>query len=266
MAADNNNQNLEFNHYPTFTQYPEGLTPTEALAHYAVSDRSQPWVRAMMISSLDGAASVAERSGGLGDQDDQLVFTTTRAVADAVVVGAGTVRVEGYDGIPLPQWALDWRKAQGLSPQPRLVILSRSGVLPWQQLDRAQQPPLVVVQRGGDQGLGEGQEGASGAVEKLEVPDITDLASIMAELRARGYAQIVLEGGPTVLASAHRSGVIDELCLSLSPLMVGGPGPRIVNERVVDGDMVRKFESREIIAGTSILFLRYWAIRDTIDQ
>lgn len=233
-----------------FHHYPQGLRPEDTLHHYAPSDRLTAWFRAMMITSLDGAATLSGRSGGLGDSDDQLIFTTTRAVADAIVVGAGTVRAEGYDGARLPQWATQWRQDHNLPERPALVILSRSGNIPWEQF---QAGPIIIV----SQTPGQIPPSASGVVTGWHtIADITDFTQITKLLHSLGYLQLVAEGGPTVLASAHRSGVIDELCLSLSPHIVGGQSKRILQDQL-PGEVVVEYELQQILLGKKVLFLRY---------
>ena len=87
---------------------------------------ARPWLRMNFIASLDGAATRDGRSGGLGDAADRRVFDLLRRLADAVIVGAGTVRDEGYGGLRLDPGAVSWREAHGLARQPTFCLLYTS--------------------------------------------------------------------------------------------------------------------------------------------
>src|SRR5687767_11523842 len=93
------------------------LSDDELLAAYPRGNG--PLLRVNMITSLDGAATLEGRSGPLGSPADQDLMKRLRMQADVVVVGAGTVRVEGYGATLLDAEAQAWRVAQGLTPHPR---------------------------------------------------------------------------------------------------------------------------------------------------
>ena len=98
---------------------------------YGLDDRAVPRVRVNFISSIDGAATHDGVSGGLNNAADKQVFDTLRMLSDVVVVGAGTVRAEGYGDIHLPPDAVAWRLAAGLSAQPAIAIVSSGlGIAP----------------------------------------------------------------------------------------------------------------------------------------
>src|SRR5690554_8188229 len=94
----------------------DALSDDELLKLYSVADRGQPWLRANFISSVDGAATHDGLSAGLGSPADRRVFDLLRRLADVIVVGAGTVRAEGYEGLRLDDEAVGWRVGNGLSP------------------------------------------------------------------------------------------------------------------------------------------------------
>src|SRR5699024_10168677 len=94
------------------------------LATYQVPDRSRPYLRANVIASLDGAATYQGLSGGLNGPAYKQVFELLRRLADVVIVGAGTVRAEGYGGMRLEEVDVAWRRAQGLSDHPVFAIVS----------------------------------------------------------------------------------------------------------------------------------------------
>lgn len=162
-----------------------------AAAYAQPAVRGRAHVRANMISSLDGSATAAGRSGGLGGDGDRRVFRALRAAADVVLVGAATVREEQY----------------GTPEHPALAIVTRGTV---ERTDRLYPPggpePIVYSGRG----------------------ETVDLRGVIDDLYARGHRRILAEGGPGVLGALLADGLIDELCLTVAPMLVGGDGSRIV--------------------------------------
>lgn len=154
----------------------------ELTAAYAPTDRSVPMVRLNMISSLDGAATIAGRAAGLGGPADQAMMNRLRMLADVILVGANTVRIEGYQGELIDDDAKTWRAHHGLSPRPRLEVASRTG---------------------------------------------PDLAQMLREFRAQGLTQILCEGGPHIFGALAAADAVDELCLTIGPLLAGPGAGRI---------------------------------------
>lgn len=182
------------------------------------------WVRVTMVSSLDGSATAADgRSGGLGDAADRAVFTVLRSLADVVLVGSGTARAEGYGPPQLPGWAVDRRRGEGRPDAPRMAVVTRSGRIPG---DLAVDPgTLVVTCAAGPVAdlrdrLGRERVLVAGD-EQVDPGTAVDL------LVGAGLRRVLLEGGPGLLGRCAAAGRVDELCLTLSPLLVGGDGPRI---------------------------------------
>lgn len=180
-----------------------------------------PWVLANMVSTLDGRASLKGRSGKLGGPLDRVMFQAIRAVADVVLVGAQTARTERYGPIQLPEPFQEARRRQGRAPLPNLAILSGSLDLP-EDTGLFDSPERVYVltstsapaeRRHDLERLGVNIEMLPGdrnaAVEALEV------------LQRLGADTILTEGGPTVLGTLMASGLVDELCLTLAPRLVG---------------------------------------------
>ena len=195
---------------------------------YALPDRTAARVRMNFVASADGAATIEGRSGGLGDATDHMLMQLLRAMADVVMVGAGTVRTEGYGGTRLAEQEQDWRVAHGLSPQPRLAIVSRElGIGPQHPFfaDAVARPIVVTC--------------ASTPRERRalldEVADVyvcgtnaVDLREAVDRLAADGVSQILCEGGPHLFGSLVTADLVDELCLTVSPRLVGGPAGRIL--------------------------------------
>jgi riboflavin biosynthesis pyrimidine reductase len=186
-------------------------------------------VRANMVSTLDGAATGADRmSGSINNAADHRVFDVLRAVADVVLIGAGTARAEGYADVRVPESLLAGRRARRQSDTPELAVMSATGTLPDGLLDSdppplvlttSARPDLVALQRriGSERVLVVG-DGAS-----------VDVAQALDVLAARGLRRVLTEGGPHLVGELARAGLLDELCLTWSPLVVAGPAPRIID-------------------------------------
>ncbi|MFC5748795.1 dihydrofolate reductase family protein [Actinomadura rugatobispora] len=187
------------------------------------------WVRANMIASVDGAATLEGRSGGLGGAADRHLFSVLRGLADAIVVGAGTVRAEGY-GPPRPAPAWGSLRA-GRSTTPALVIVSRSLDLDFGApafTEAAPDAPTVVLTAEDAD-----PDRLRAARDRAEVitagRDRVDFPAAFARLAAAGRPRLLCEGGPAVLAQVTAAGALDELCLTLSPVLGAGPAPRVLD-------------------------------------
>ena len=236
---------------------PEQATDQDLLDWYGELPRSGPWVRFNFVASLDGAATYEGRSGTLGDEVDQRVFLLLRRLADVLVVGAGTIRAEGYGGELLSAESQAWRTARGLSPHPPVAVVSASLNLDPDSefFTAAPVRPIVLT------------SAASPATRRraLEpVADVVDAGTARVEpalmvqaLAARGYRQLHSEGGPTLFGSFQAAGLVDELCLTLSPLLAGGIGKRISDH--VPGQSLQRLELRQVLESDSMLLLRYTA-------
>jgi riboflavin biosynthesis pyrimidine reductase len=210
-----------------------------------------PVVRANFIASADGAASVDGLSGGLHGPGDKEIFDTLRMLCDALIVGSGTVMAENYDALRLTEPARAWRIGHGLPEFPLMVIVSRSLDLDLDQLvfTDAPIPPIVVTTRSAPVAKLEGR------AEALRVgEDEIDLAAMVKTLNARGATQLLCEGGPRLFSSMIAADLITELCLTVSPLLVGG-GPG----RIAAGPpgLPRPMSLRHALSLQDMLFLRY---------
>ncbi|MHA7241086.1 pyrimidine reductase family protein [Arthrobacter sp. TMS1-12-1] len=194
---------------------------------YAYPATDRPYVRFNFIAAADGAATSGGFSAGLGNDGDQRIFAVLRRLADVVLVGAGTIRAEGYGGELVDCDARSWRSAHGLAAHPAVAVISGSLALdPVSDFfRRAPVRPVVLTSAGAP---------ADRRAALEEVADVVDCGAdtveaptALAELGRRGLLRVLCEGGPAVLGDFTRSGAVDELCLSVSPLLVGGDGPRI---------------------------------------
>jgi riboflavin biosynthesis pyrimidine reductase len=210
------------------------------------------WVRANMVSSLDGSAVQDGRSGGLSGGADKAVFATLRGLCDVVLVGAGTARTEGYRA---PRAKDEWaalRSGLGQRPAPVLAVVSRGlGLDPASDLFSGDERTVVVTSGSSD------ERARARLAEVADVvvagDDEVDPAAAVAALAARGLPRVLCEGGPSLLADVVRAGVLDELCLSLAPKVVAGSGTR--NVRGPDVDVA--FEPAHLLEEGGSLFARY---------
>jgi riboflavin biosynthesis pyrimidine reductase len=211
----------------------------------------EPTLRVNFIASLDGAVTVDGLSGGLHGPGDKEVFDSLRMVCDALIVAAGTVRRENYDALRLTEPARAWRRAHGLAEFPLMVIVSGSLDLDPDQLIFADAPvrPIVVTHRAAPRGR------VTGFADVLTVGDESvDLAAAVAELRARGATQLLCEGGPHLLGALTAADLVDEVCLTVSPLLVGGGPGRIAAGA---SGLPRRMSLRHALSLEDMLFLRY---------
>jgi riboflavin biosynthesis pyrimidine reductase len=190
-----------------------------------------------MVATLDGAVAGADGlSGSISSPADRAVFPVLRGLADVVLVGAGTVAAERYaDPEPKERFA-EARAALGQAPAPALAVVTASGRLPDRllagpgRLARTGRWRLVVLttaSAGTDRLAALRDRLGDDAV--VVAGDVTvDPTRALAELVSRGLPRVLCEGGPTLLAAVVAAGCLDELCLTTSPLLAGGPSGRLL--------------------------------------
>ena len=195
-------------------------TPADAvsgldLGSHARPDR--PYLVLNMVASLDGKATIEGKTRKLGAEADRLLFHHLRTQADALMVGAGTIRTERYGrAVKSPELRAK-REEEGLHPDLLTVIVSGRLNLP-PDLPVLQDPESrVIIATGADHEL----DGTRAQIDYLRTGD--DLPLLLARLRAeRAVRSVLCEGGPTLNSYLFAAGAVDELFLSLSPKLVGG--------------------------------------------
>ncbi|MDO9396686.1 MAG: pyrimidine reductase family protein [Herbiconiux sp.] len=208
--------------------HPSGaLALPEVRSLYTPADRSVPCLRVNFVQSLDGSATVDGLSGSLGGPADKLVFDTLRGVADVVLAGAGTVRAEGYGALTTPPAHVAWRRAAGLPEHPVMALVSgRLDLDPESALfAAAPRRPLVFT-------TAQAPSDARRRLERVATvidagTDSVEPEAVMRELVARGLPQVLCEGGPSLFGDFIAADGVDEFCLTMSPVLEGGSGPRI---------------------------------------
>jgi riboflavin biosynthesis pyrimidine reductase len=185
----------------------------------------RPWLRANMISSVDGASALSGRSGGLGGPADRMVFTVLRSLADVILVGAGTVRAEHYGPVP-PDGVWAGLRA-GKAPTPPIAVVSNSLDLDGCPRLLGSSPPTILITT------------ATAPIDRVAAldgrariiragHDQVNVGEAVTALADLGYRQIVAEGGPKLLGQLAEAGLVDELCLTISPVLAGGTAGRVV--------------------------------------
>jgi riboflavin biosynthesis pyrimidine reductase len=217
--------------------YPGGSAIADAAlaALYAYPDLGPPparWLRANMVASLDGAATVDGRSAGLSNEADQQVFAMLRAHADVILVGAGTARAEGYAPVRPESEGLRWAWLRdGRTPSAPIAVVTRELDLDLDSALIADTFPhartIIITTESAMPG-----RRAAAAARNAEVivagEASVDLKAAVDALAERGHQRISCEGGPHLLGQLADAGLLDELCFTLGPLMAGPGADRIV--------------------------------------
>ncbi|MBA2347610.1 MAG: dihydrofolate reductase family protein [Solirubrobacterales bacterium] len=198
------------------------VSAEEAVAALGLSEGGRPGlprVVAIMVASIDGRATVDERSGGLGHPEDRALLRGLRAAADCVLVGTGTIAAEKYANL-LDADQREARQAAGRTPHPILATLSRRGEFPWEVpvLGEEGVPKQLYSER-------EVELPANATETSLHVSD-GGLRGALEHLHGeRGVLSVACEGGPGVLRALLADDLVDDLLLTLAPLVVAGDGP-----------------------------------------
>ncbi|MGA6153121.1 pyrimidine reductase family protein [Stenotrophomonas sp. NPDC087984] len=220
---------------------------------------SGAFLRANMVSSLDGAAHHDGRSKPLSSDADMRIFGVLRGLADAVVVGAETVRLEGYRPARAREAFAERRAALGQGPAPAIAVVSASLDLDFSMpLFTEPLVPTIVI------------TGAAAAAERIERARAAgaevvfagagpsgrvDAAAVVTALAELGHTRLLTEGGPTLLAQFAAAGVLDELCLAVAPLVTAGAAKRIMDGAELGEP--EQFTLDSVLEEAGFLFTRY---------
>jgi riboflavin biosynthesis pyrimidine reductase len=216
---------------------------------------SRPAVRLNMVASVDGRTSVRGSSGALGGQGDHRVFLVLRALADVILVAAGTVRSENYGPARLPSTAQDARRRRGQTPEPAIAVVSRSCQLDWQSrffTDATSRPLVITAAKAPSASL----EVAAGVADVVVAGSTTvELPRALDALAQRGARSVLAEGGPTLNGYLAGAGLLDELCLTLSPHLVGSDVATILGPATLRAP--EELCLRSVCEEDNFLFLRF---------
>jgi riboflavin biosynthesis pyrimidine reductase len=228
------------------------LDPVALQRLYAAHFPAAGMVRANMVTSLDGRVTTQGRSAGLSSKGDKDVFAVLRSLADVIVVGAGTFRAEVYGPATIRPELRTHRRDHGQELDPPIAIVTRA--LAFDDLSMLEHERMLVVTC-----RAAGQHRLSEVGERCEVivagEDEVDLADALAQLADRGLRQVLCEGGPSLLGALAQHQLIDELCLTLAPLIAGGDGPGLMTAAPPTFDA--RYELIHVLEDDGFLLGRY---------
>jgi riboflavin biosynthesis pyrimidine reductase len=225
---------------------------TADLAKAYAYPAQEPWLRANMVSSADGAATRGGLTEGLGGPADRRLLSILRALADVVIVGGATVRAEGYGPVRPREWWGDLRK--GRTPAPPLAIISRSLDFDFNApvFTEALVPTIVVTCPSAP------AERVRACEKRAEViitgGELADAGAALDALTERGLVRQLTEGGPRLLAEFASAGRLDELCLTISPQVTAGDAARVLNGPAMEPMPLRL---GHVLEDDGFVFLRY---------
>lgn len=247
---------------------PPGATGEEVLSLYRDANRpapaDRPWVLANFVAGLDGSIALEGRVGSLTSAADKVVFRLLRELADVVMVGAGTVRAERYGPVVLDDAARERRTDRGLSPVPPVAVVTASlqldltGRLFTQSTAR----PLVITVEDTDPVARRAVEQVADVIVAGETA--VEPSRALQALAERGMEVVTCEGGPSLTTLLLGADMLDELCLTLTPL-VGGDPLRVVAD-APRLPLLRLELAHAVAGGRDELFLRYVSPRPEHDD
>lgn len=212
------------------------------------------WVLANMVGGLDGSAAIGGRVGELSEGVDAELFRSLRSVADVVLVGAETVRREGYGPVRLDGDRQRERHERGAGPVPPIAVVTRSIDLDWDSAlftEAAAGTIAVTCEAAGTEAIERAREHATVLVAGEASVDLGEALRQLAEL---GLHVVLCEGGPTLLGRVAADGLLDEFCLTIAPVMGGDPLPVAITPPGAD---TTGFALRHIAVDRDTLLLRY---------
>jgi riboflavin-specific deaminase-like protein len=239
--------------------YPERrqVSADQAVSGLRLSEQAsaeRPYLVLNMVSTVDGKATIEGRTRELGNEADRELFHHLRTQVDAVMVGAGTVRVERYGRIVRDPDLREKRRREGLEPDPLAVIVSGRLDLPVDLplLQDSDSRVLIATAATGELGATKARVGYA-----RDEGGRVDLRRLLELLRVEhGVRSILCEGGPMLNAGLLRDGLVDELFLALAAKLTGGVGaPTIVTGGPLPEPV--QLEPIWLLEGGGDLFLRY---------
>ena len=194
-----------------------------------------PWVVINMITAADGATTVGGRSGELGGPADKKVFAAIRSVADVILVGAGTVRAENYGPPSVPARLAIVSAKLDLAPDARVFSIGYR--------------PIIVTTEDAD-------TTRRAALENVADVIIAGTGRVDPRAALRNFSGVVVcEGGPSLNGQLIADGLVDELCLSVAPLLASGESARIAHGPAPKSPV--RMHLNRILEEDEILFFRY---------
>ncbi|MFF0149086.1 riboflavin biosynthesis pyrimidine reductase [Amycolatopsis sulphurea] len=257
---------------------PRELTEADVEQLYAYPE-GERWLAVNFVSSADGGITVQGRSRGLSTPADRVVYRLGSDLADVVLLGAGTAVAEEFDGIHPDEQTAERRRRHGLSPVPPIAVVSTGRSLPPDApvLTRPLVPTIVLTGAATDPDLRAAwtEAGAEVIVAGAGEPELhaaadrqtsvteprpparagdVDLTAALAALAAQGLRRIDCEGGPHLFAALLAAGLVDELRLTLSPMLVAGDAARVAMGVPIEP---KHLDLQSMLIEDSTVLLRY---------
>ncbi|MDS1268869.1 dihydrofolate reductase family protein [Lipingzhangella sp. LS1_29] len=259
---------------PTFRQLlPAATDEVDLGAIYAYPEEpDRPWLRANMVASADGCAVDSRGSSrGLSSAADRTVLALLRGLSDVILVGAGTARAEAYRPVRArPTWE---PLRRGRPATPRIAVVSRTLNLHTELLDApddartlvfttsraaphrirsvAERAEVVVLDT-------DGTTGAHSADDTVTSGESVPIPGVVSALAERGLYRVLCEGGPHLLGEVTSSGLLDELCLTLSPVLCGPGALRVIAGDTPSGTPAPQgLDLAHLLTADGTLFARY---------
>lgn len=232
------------------------VSPEEAYDELDLGDRSdqrRPYVIVNMVETIDGQARIGQNTRELGSDSDQQLFVKLREQVDCVMAGARTIALEHYKGPAMKDETRDRREARGLRRRPLFVTATRSGDLPVAE-PVFQDPESEIVVFSEAELVLDDVRARLTQVRELEPRRMLEVLYDRFEART-----LLLEGGPHINATFFASELVDELFVTLAPIVTGADDPF----SIVAGALPERleFELASVLLDGSELFLRYRAGR-----
>jgi 5-amino-6-(5-phosphoribosylamino)uracil reductase len=197
-----------------------------------------PWIRVNFVAGIDGAVSQDGVSGGLGTPADKAVFGELRSLADAVLVGSGTVTAENYGGVEVSDAVRAARTARGQSEVPPIVVVTGSASVDPEStvVTGAEVPPIVLTTSHAPEDRVQALRDAGLTVVRADGDLTGDV--VVALLQDLGLQRVLCEGGPGLFGSLLAADVVDEVCVTTSPTLSAGTSGRMAtSDAAVDRPM-----------------------------
>lgn len=224
-------------------------------AAYWVLDPGRQHVRGVMVASVDGSVESEGRAGGLSGPADVRLFALLRGQADVLLVGAGTARAEQYGGDQPSPERRGWRTERGMAEIPLIAVVTRSCALdPAGPLftDTLVRPLIVTCSAAPPDRVAMLSEVAEVVTVGANSVDVAGALDLLAE---RGHRRVACEGGPSLLGQVAAAGRLDELSLTVSPLLLAGSGRRILSGPLLQ--VPARLRLAMVLENDGFLFLRY---------
>jgi len=237
--------------HPKYREYPDGAAVVHELWYWTDPPQDRPYLVLNMVTTADGRATIAGRSGPIGNPADQDLFHALRTRVDAVMVGAGTLRAESYGRLVRKPERREARERVGLDPDPVAVVVSGRLNLPADLplLNEPEQRVIVAT-------FSDGELDVSAQVEYIRHEDgRVDMRTLLGQLRECGIRCVLCEGGPMLNGELLQVGGVDELFHCLAPKLAGEPDAPTLVTGVLHETV--EMELAWLLENESHLFMRY---------